>query len=304
MLGRLRVLRNGALIGVAVFVVLGVSLMNAVGPWGALAIVVALVFAGFAAVDEWVARRSGMSQARASSDDPLTDEARTLWQEMRAFYIEQQEGLPPLDLVIVGRSPPGALEAWKEARDRDTLAEFNRVFGTRLARVYEGLRDRRGYGHPLMEGRYNDLRAPGEIFTVSRALAQMIGMPFLPIPGPANDYNPRLAGEASPPLRADILASVIPERELRNGVPGLPRLKIENKGTATAEQITFRLEGSMEDQQLPEVLGADRPVAVLRPGADIQYPLAVAYGMDPQFEIVLEWQEGGELRTQTQTLRT
>jgi len=73
------------------------------------------------------------------------------------------------------------------ARDAATVAEFVRVFGARVARIYEGLRDRRGYGHPLMEGRYNGIRTPGEIVTIARAMAQMVGMGFEPIPAMGED---------------------------------------------------------------------------------------------------------------------
>jgi len=116
-LGRLRLLRNAAFLGIGVFVIFGILLINAFGPWGAFA------FAGGAACAcsacrEVVYRRargspqSGGLPPEGSQQDGLTDEARALVQEMRAFYIEQREGLPPLKLVMVG-SPPGALEEWQ-----------------------------------------------------------------------------------------------------------------------------------------------------------------------------------------------
>lgn len=196
-MGRLRVLRIAALFGVGLSVIIGIILIRLFGAWGMFAFLVALAFLALAAEEYRIHRRITMSSA---SSDPTTEEAKKLVQEMRHYYVEQQQGLPPLELVLVGRSPSGALEAWKQERDAQIVFDFRRVFEPRLVNGYETLKARRGYGHPLMEGRYDRVRMSGEIITVARALAQMVGVPFKPIPAPGHEDD-----EASDPLGQEML---------------------------------------------------------------------------------------------------
>jgi hypothetical protein len=183
-LGRLRVIRNGAVIVSAVTVIAGILLVNAFGPWGATLFVVAVAALMVAIVDHVIYVRSAKRPEEPSPDDPAVEEAMSLVEELRAFYLEQQKALPPLDLIVVGRSPPGALEAWQAARDAEVVADFRRVFEPRVIAAYEALRARRGYGHPMMEGRYNDVRRPGEILTIAIAFADIVGVPWRPPPPP------------------------------------------------------------------------------------------------------------------------
>jgi hypothetical protein len=167
-LGRLHVLRDAGTILAAAFVIVGVVLLNTVGAWGALAILAAIGFALFAIVDQVVSHRARtVARAASGSGETVAEQAAVLVAEMRSFYIEQREGLPPLELVLVG-APPNGLEQWQASRDAAIVVEFNRVFGDRLREIYEALRASRGYGHPLMEGRYDSIRSPGEIVTVAR----------------------------------------------------------------------------------------------------------------------------------------
>lgn len=104
---------------------------------------------------------------------------------------------------MVGQAPAGALAEWESQRDATILAEYRRVFAARVERVYEALRDKRGYGHPQMDGRYNNLRLAGEVFTIARALGQMVGVEITMAESPNIPNEPASAdGPAPPTLRS------------------------------------------------------------------------------------------------------
>jgi hypothetical protein len=109
---------------------------------------------------------------------------------------------------------------------------------------------------------------------------------------------------------ANVLASVESEREVTGfSNSGSPRyrthrtLKLENRGYATAEDLSFEILGAHSDQEAPTVLDNEKPVKALPPGGVIGYPLMVAWGMEPQFEIHMEWREGNAAKAFVQTLR-
>jgi hypothetical protein len=105
-----------------------------------------------------------------NSVEDLFGRAAILVEELVWFIREQREGLPPLSVIRGGQ-----LEAWQNTRDDNVMREYRRIFGERVRATYEELRARRGYDHPLMVGRYDNVRTPLEVFTVTRALGQMIG---------------------------------------------------------------------------------------------------------------------------------
>lgn len=109
--------------------------------------------------------------SESDSVEDLVDTATTLVEELVWFMREQREGLPPLSVIRGGQ-----LEAWQSTRDEDVMTEYRRIFGERVRETYEELRARRGYDHPLMVGRYDNVRTPMEVFTITRALGQMIGL--------------------------------------------------------------------------------------------------------------------------------
>lgn len=120
------------------------------------------------------------------NDYDLRAEADKLSTEMKRFREQQAKALPPLEWVVV----PGdqeKLDAFKEWREQDAVETYRASFQERVGAVYEELVSRRGYGHPMMDGRWDDIEKSGEIDTVARALKDMA--------------NPE--PEGPPPLRGD-----------------------------------------------------------------------------------------------------
>ena len=117
--------------------------------------------------------------------------------------------------------------------------------------------------------------------------------------------------DAPQPAEANLLAAITSERELRSyssrGQPNYSTnwtLTISNRGAAVAENLRIRFDAELgENQILPQLIGAEDPVKTLPPGGVVQYYLVVVMNAVPQFEIVMEWDEGAEHRTQSQTLR-
>jgi hypothetical protein len=113
------------------------------------------------------------------------------------------------------------------------------------------------------------------------------------------------------PRGADLLATVHSEREVQGfSSGGRARystrwtLAIENRGSRAAENLTVRLEAPPgEEMEAPMLLESDSPVSNLPPGAVITYHMVVAMQMTPQFEVIMEWQEDGEARSQSQSAR-
>lgn len=138
----------------------------ALGCW-AVAVVVAALGLLVRRTDEIVAVAQGPT---------IEEETADLARELLSFYEPWATGLPPLEHLQVGKAPPGAMKQWEEQRDAAVLAEYRRVFADRVTRVYETLRDKRGYAHPQMEGRYDNVQLAGEVFTIARALGQMVGV--------------------------------------------------------------------------------------------------------------------------------
>jgi hypothetical protein len=123
--------------------------------------------------------------------------------------------------------------------------------------------------------------------------------------GAASARDPARAGSPG----ANLLASIHREREVsgfdQRGNPRYRtdwRLQIENRGDASAEELSLRIEAA-GDEPPPEIYDADKNVNVLPAGGVIAYPLLVAMQMAPQFDVVMEWRERGEEKRQVQTLR-
>ena len=121
------------------------------------------------------------------TDDELRAEAKRLAREVRKFREEHAKALPPLEWIRVPGEPE-KLEQFKAWRDADAVETYERSFQERVATIYEELVRRRGFGHPMMQNRYNNVRLAGEIDTVVFALEDMA--------------NPEPEGPP-PPLRED-----------------------------------------------------------------------------------------------------
>jgi hypothetical protein len=103
------------------------------------------------------------------TDEELRAEAGRLARELMKFRQEHAKALPPLEWVVV----PGdqeKMEAFKAWREQDAINTYERVFQDRVSAVYQELVRRRGYGHPMMDGRYDNIQRAGEIDTVAHAL--------------------------------------------------------------------------------------------------------------------------------------
>lgn len=106
------------------------------------------------------------------NDHDLRAEADRLSKELKRFREQQAKALPPLEGVVVPGDPE-RLEGFKEWREQDAIETYQASFQERVGAVYEELVRRRGYGHPMMDGRWNDIQKSGEIDTVARALEDM-----------------------------------------------------------------------------------------------------------------------------------
>jgi hypothetical protein len=111
---------------------------------------------------------------------------------------------------------------------------------------------------------------------------------------------------------ASLLARIEKERELSGFTSaGRPRysnryhLSILNRGTVTAENLSFDFEGpdDMDEARLPALLADDTVIGRLVPDGSVEYPLALAMGMVAQWDIVFRWSEADVEYQDRQTLR-
>lgn len=108
--------------------------------------------------------------------------------------------------------------------------------------------------------------------------------------------------------RAVLVARVDREREPRVDGRGQVRystnwrLIIENRGSASAEDLTFELE-PVGDGEPPEALEANHPIQRLAPGNDVSYHLVVVMGTAMQADVTLRWKEGDREFSEVQTIR-
>lgn len=105
-------------------------------------------------------------------DHDLRAEAGRLAKEIRRFREQHAKALPPLEWVVVPGDPE-KVDAFNESREQDAIATYRASFQGRVGAVFEELVRRRGYGHPMMDGRWNNIRMAGEIDTVARGLEDM-----------------------------------------------------------------------------------------------------------------------------------
>ncbi|MGH2747787.1 MAG: hypothetical protein ACRDKB_07670 [Actinomycetota bacterium] len=118
--------------------------------------------------------------------------------------------------------------------------------------------------------------------------------------------------EAPVPLRrgAELVARVENEREVRGfSKSGRPQyttrhtLIIENRGTGTAEGLSFEFvvpDGA--EGEAPHIF-EEHPVTRLAPGGSLSYNLIAHMGTTIQFDIVIKWREGETEFEDVQTLR-
>lgn len=108
--------------------------------------------------------------------------------------------------------------------------------------------------------------------------------------------------------RVALVARVEREREPRVDGRGQVRystnwrLIIENRGSASAEDLTFEL-APVGQGEPPEALEADHPVQRLAPGNDVAYYLVVVMGSAMQADVTLRWKEEGQEFSEVQTIR-
>jgi hypothetical protein len=100
------------------------------------------------------------------------------------------------------------------------------------------------------------------------------------------------------PPRAVILFRIDRERELRgmssSGSPQYTtreRLVIENRGSATAENLIFSTEVP-EGQNPPAIAKDEGPIRSLPPGGAVDYPMMSTFGTASQWDVVVRWKEG------------
>jgi hypothetical protein len=67
-----------------------------------------------------------------------------------------------------------------------------------------------------------------------------------------------------------------------------PRFVVENRGEATAENITIEVEGEDEERK-PIIALPKAPVRSLPPGGAVDFAMIIAFGMSLQWDVVFRW---------------
>ena len=101
-------------------------------------------------------------------------------------------------------------------------------------------------------------------------------------------------GDAAPAQQAVILGRI-----WRLGRSPRARLLVENNGDAAAEDLTFEVVGS-EGARGPTIAGPDKPITVLPPGGQLEYPMVIA---KDTWDIIFRWKEGDVEHEARQTMQ-
>lgn len=124
-------------------------------------------------------------------------------------------------------------------------------------------------------------------------------------------FDTEIPDVATTPGRgAELVARIVAEREVRGfSKAGRPQyttrhtLIVENRGSATAEALTFEFVVPDGVQGDPPRTFEDHPVTRLAAGGALSYNIAAHMGTAIQFDVVLQWREGDSEFTDVQTLR-
>lgn len=114
----------------------------------------------------------GPGDPSSLNDAELCSEAERLAKELRRFREQHSMALPPLEWIRIPGDPE-KLKQFEQWREADAIQTYETTFQRRAAAVYEELVRRRGYEHPMMQNRYNNIHMAGEIDTVAGALQDM-----------------------------------------------------------------------------------------------------------------------------------